>query len=94
MNEAYDDSGATYDFYKTLFNRNSLDDAGMTLVSSVHLGRQLQQRLLERRADGVRRRRRPVFIRFTKSLDVVGHELTHGVVSHTCNLEYRTSPAR
>ena len=26
VNEAYDDSGATYDFYKKLFNRNSLDD--------------------------------------------------------------------
>ena len=30
-----------------------------------------------------------IFIRFTRSLDVVGHELTHGVVSHTSNLEYR-----
>jgi Zn-dependent metalloprotease len=29
-----------------------------------------------------------VFLRFTKSLDVVGHELTHGVISHTSNLEY------
>ena len=29
------------------------------------------------------------FIRFTKSLDVVGHELTHGVVSHECNLVYQ-----
>ena len=38
VNEAYDYSGATYDFYKKLFNRNSLDDNGMTLISSVHLG--------------------------------------------------------
>jgi Zn-dependent metalloprotease len=30
-----------------------------------------------------------LFIRFTKSIDVVGHELTHGVVTHTCNLEYQ-----
>ena len=30
-----------------------------------------------------------IFTRFSKSLDVVGHELTHGVVSHTSNLGYR-----
>ena len=39
VNEAYNYSGATYDFYKKVFNRNSLDDRGMSLVSSVHMGR-------------------------------------------------------
>jgi Zn-dependent metalloprotease len=29
-----------------------------------------------------------VFSRFTASIDVVGHELTHGVVQHTSGLEY------
>jgi Zn-dependent metalloprotease len=33
-----------------------------------------------------------IFIRFTKSVDVVGHELTHGVISHTCNLVYSNEP--
>lgn len=33
-----------------------------------------------------------IFIRFTKSLDVVAHELTHGVISHTCDLEYKNEP--
>jgi Zn-dependent metalloprotease len=33
-----------------------------------------------------------VFRRFTRSLNVVGHELTHGVVTHTCNLEYQDEP--
>ena len=88
VNEAYDYSGATYDFYKTLFNRNSLDDRGMSLISSVHLGRNYNnafwngEQMAYGDGDGV------VFIRFTKSLDVVGHELTHGVVSNTCNLDY------
>jgi Zn-dependent metalloprotease len=89
VNEAYDYSGATYDFYKKLFNRNSLDDRGMTLVSSVHLGRKYNnafwngEQMAYGDGDGV------IFVRFTKSLDVVGHELTHGVATHTCNLEYR-----
>jgi Zn-dependent metalloprotease len=89
VNEAYDYAGATYDFYNKLFNRNSLDDKGMTLISSVHLGQNYNnafwngEQMAYGDGDG------SVFIRFTKSLDVVGHELTHGVVSHTSNLEYR-----
>ena len=89
VNEAYDYSGATYDFYKKLFNRNSLDDNGMTLISSVHLGTKYNnafwngEQMAYGDGDDV------IFIRFTRSLDVVGHELTHGVVSHTSNLEYR-----
>ena len=89
VNEAYDYSGATYDFYKKIFDRNSLDDRGMTLISSVHLGRNYNnafwngEQMAYGDGDGV------IFVRFTRSLDVVGHELTHGVVSHTSNLEYR-----
>jgi len=88
VNEAYDYAGTTYDFYKTLFNRNSLDDRGMSLISSVHLGKKYNnafwngEQMAYGDGDGV------VFIRFTKSLDVVGHELTHGVVSNTSNLDY------
>ena len=89
VNEAYDHSGTTYDFYKAVLGRNSLDDGGMTLISSVHLGRAYNNafwngtQMAYGDGDGV------IFIRFTKSLDVVGHELTHGVVSHTAALEYR-----
>ena len=89
VNEAYDHSGATYDFYKEVFNRNSLDDRGMSLISSVHLLRKLNnafwngEQMVYGDGDG------RAFIRFTKSLDVVGHELSHGVVTHTCNLAYQ-----
>lgn len=89
VNEAFNYSGNTYDFYKKIFNRNSLDDKGMTLISSVHLGKDYNnafwngEQMAYGDGDGI------IFIRFTKSLDVVGHELTHGVVSHTSNLEYR-----
>jgi Zn-dependent metalloprotease len=39
INEACDYAGATYDFYKKIFDRNSLDDRGTTLASSVHVGK-------------------------------------------------------
>lgn len=89
VNEAYNHSGTTYDFYSKIFDRNSLDGNGMALISSVHLGRNLNNAFWtgEQMAYGDGDGR--IFIRFTKSLDVVGHELTHGVVTHTSNLEYR-----
>ena len=97
VNQAYDYSGHTYDFYDQLFGRNSLDNNGMTLISSVHVGEVDEHGALvpmnnafwngEQMAygdgDGV------IFRNFTGSLDVVGHELTHGVESFTSNLEYR-----
>jgi Zn-dependent metalloprotease len=97
VNEAYDHSGATFDFFHELFGRNSLDDAGMSLISSVHVG-EVDDRgryvpmdnaywdgsqMAYGDGDGV------VFTRFTKSLDVVGHELAHGVQAFTSNLLYR-----
>ncbi len=97
VNEAYDFSGDTYDFYSKIFDRNSLDDNGMTLKSSVHVAEVGPDGTLhamnnafwngEQMAYGDGDGK--VFERFTKSLDVVGHELTHGVVSFTSNLTYR-----
>jgi len=96
VNEAYDGAGATYDFYDQVFQRNSLDDRGMNLVSSVHVaepdyggsyvamdnafwnGEQMAY------GDGDE----VLFHRFTLSLDVIAHELTHGVSSFTSNLTY------
>jgi Zn-dependent metalloprotease len=89
VNEAFDHSGTTFDFYLKRFSRNSLDGKGMALVSSVHVGRQLNnafwngQQMAYGDGDG------SIFTRFTRSLDVVAHELTHGVVAHECNLEYQ-----
>lgn len=92
VNEAYNNAGSTYNFYRKVFNRNSLDDRGMSLISSVHLGQRLNNAFWTGEqmcyGDGDGR----IFIRFTKSLDVVGHELTHGVISHTCNLVYANEP--
>jgi Zn-dependent metalloprotease len=97
VNEAYDHSGDTYDFFHDLFGRNSLDDAGMTLISSVHVaevdGAGKFQPMSNAFWDGAQMAYGDgdgeVFTRFTASLDVVAHELTHGVQSYTSNLAYR-----
>jgi Zn-dependent metalloprotease len=87
--EAYDYSGVVYDFYKEKFQRNSLDDRGMSLISSVHLGRNHNNAFFDGKQMAYGDGDGQIFIRFTKALDVVAHELTHGVVSFTSNLDYQ-----
>ena len=38
VDDAYDGAGATYDFYRTVFERDSIDGRGLEIVSSVHYG--------------------------------------------------------
>jgi Zn-dependent metalloprotease len=92
VNEAYDGSGATYDFYWKVFGRNSIDGRGMRLNSTVHYGENYDnafwngQQMVYGDGDG------QIFRPFTKSLDVIGHELSHGVTQHEANLAYRDQP--
>jgi Zn-dependent metalloprotease len=88
VNEAYDGSGTTWQFYETLFGRNSVDGHGLPLVSTVHYDHQYNNAFWNGNqmiyGDGDAK----VFDRFTKCLDVIGHELTHGVTQYTANLAY------
>lgn len=92
VDEAYDHSGITYDFYDQILNRNSLDNKGMTIVSSVNYGEEENNaywdghQMVYGNGDG------KLFIRFTKSIEVVAHELTHGVVQFESNLVYENQP--
>lgn len=92
VNEAYDGFGATYDLYLGEYGRNSIDDQGMVMVGTVHHDRDYNNafwdgtQMVFGDGDGID------FIRFTKSLDVIGHELTHGVVQYTSNLIYQFQP--
>jgi Zn-dependent metalloprotease len=92
VNEAYDGSGATYDLYFTEFGRNSIDERGMRLDSTVHYGRKYDnafwngQQMVYGDGDG------ELFNRFTIAIDVIGHELTHGVTEYEAGLEYQDQP--
>ncbi|MDN5768875.1 MAG: M4 family metallopeptidase [Humibacillus sp.] len=86
--EAYDGLGATWTLYSLEYDRDSLDGKGMPLLATVHYGRNYDNafwdgsQMVFGDGDGV------IFERFTKSLDVIGHELTHGVTEHTAGLMY------
>ncbi len=92
VNEAYSGSGTVYDFFKRIYNRNSINDAGLQLDSTVHYDKNYDnafwdgQQMVYGDGDGV------IFQRFTKSLDVIGHELTHGVTQYEAGLEYMNQP--
>ena len=88
IKEAYDYSGDTYDFYETVFNRNSVDDHGLPLKSTIHYDKNYDnafwngQQMIYGDGDG------KYFNRFTICLDVIGHELTHGVTQNEAQLVY------
>lgn len=92
VNEAYNGSGATYDFFKKIYDRNSIDGFGLRLDSTVHYDRDFDNafwdgtQMVYGDGDGV------IFQRFTKSLDVIGHELTHGVTQYEAGLVYKNQP--
>ncbi|MBP3977161.1 M4 family metallopeptidase [Microbacterium sp. BLY] len=92
VNEAFDGLGATFEMLLSAFGRNSLDDAGAPLDATVHYGVDYDnafwdgERMVFGDGDG------EVFQHFTGSLTVIGHELAHGVVQHTANLEYQGQP--
>ncbi len=89
VNEAYDGAGITYDLFNKVFERNSIDDRGMRLDSTVHYGRDYDnafwngQQMVYGDGDG------ELFNRFTIAIDVIGHELTHGVTQFEAGLEYQ-----
>jgi Zn-dependent metalloprotease len=88
VDEAYDGAGATYDCYFDVYHRRSIDDRGMRLESTVHYGRAFNNAFWDGRqmvyGDGDGR----IFQRFTRCVDVIAHELAHGVTAHTANLAY------
>ena len=89
VDEAYDGSGATYDFFFRVFARSSIDGRGMRLDSTVHYGVDYDNAFWNGRqmvyGDGDGR----IFRRFTKAIDVIAHELTHGITQHEAALAYR-----
>ncbi|MDB5073473.1 MAG: Peptidase [Candidatus Eremiobacteraeota bacterium] len=88
VDRAYDAFGTTYAFFRDVFGRNSLDGRGMHLIGSVHYRERFDNaswdgaeiRLGD--GDGV------VFRSFTQCLELVAHELVHGVVQAEGGLEY------
>ncbi|MEU8583809.1 M4 family metallopeptidase [Streptomyces abikoensis] len=88
VNRAHAGLGATFDLYLKVYGRHSIDGAGLPLNATVHYGENYDnafwdgEQMVFGDGDG------DLFLDFTLPVDVIGHELTHGVTQHTANLEY------
>ncbi|MEU7167563.1 M4 family metallopeptidase [Streptomyces morookaense] len=83
-------AGKVYDYYRTVHGRNSLDGRGMTINSLVGVSN-YGMPYVNAFWDGTKMvygngdsEYRPL----SAGLDVVGHEMTHGVVENSANLVY------
>ena len=96
IDEACKYTGDVHNFYRKVFNRNSIDGVGLALKSSVRFRENMQtpynnafwvdNQMAYGDGDGI------VFRRFTSSLDIIAHELTHGVIEYSANLKYEKEP--
>ena len=81
-------TGKVAEFYQKNFSRNSIDNEGLDLVSSIHYMQDYDnafwngQQMVYGDGDGT------VFTELWKSPDVIGHELTHGVTQYESGLVY------
>lgn len=95
VDEAYDGAGTTYDLYWNIYQRNSIDNQGMELLSSVHYLKNYDnafwngQQMVYGDGDADLPADQQLFNRFTIAIDVIGHELTHGVTQYEANLDYQ-----
>lgn len=79
---------ATWRLYYDLFGRNSVDNLGMTIQQYIHYDKKYDnafwdgRRMIYGDGDG------KIFGTFTGDIDIIGHELTHGVTQYEINLDY------
>jgi Zn-dependent metalloprotease len=98
VNEAYDGSGSTYDLYKDIYGRDSIDDKGLRLDSTVHYQTGYDNafwngvQMVYGDGDEDLPPADRLFNRFTIAIDIIGHELTHGVTQYEAGLVYYDQP--
>ncbi|MCG7407871.1 M4 family metallopeptidase [Paenibacillus sp. ACRRX] len=86
--DAHAYASKVYDYYFNKFGRNSLDGNGFLIKSTVHYGYNYSNAFWNGvqivYGDG----NSTTYYPFSADLDVVGHELTHGLTEFTANLNY------
>lgn len=92
---AHYNAGEAYEYFRTTFGRNSINGRGGTIVSIINVTDEDSTSLENAFWSGSAMfygnggdALRPL----ARSLDVAGHEMSHGVVQTTANLEYLSQP--
>jgi len=98
VDEAYDGSGETFNLFHEVYQRNSIDDQGLHLKSTVHYGQGYDNAFWNGKqmsygdGDEDLPEDERIFNRFTTAIDIIAHELTHGVVQYEAGLIYQDQP--
>jgi Zn-dependent metalloprotease len=94
IDEAHDGAGSTYDLFHEIYERDSIDNNGMRIESTAHYQRGYDNAFWNGKqmvyGDGDEDLPEPerLFSRFTIAIDIIGHELTHGVTQYEARLVY------
>lgn len=88
VNEAYEGAGSVFKLYHDIYGRNSLDNNGMELVSTVHHRRNYGNAFWNGSQMSYGDGDNILFKKLTE-LSIIGHEFSHGVVQFSGGLAYR-----
>ena len=84
-----------YDYFYTVHGRKGINGAGGNMISVVHVTEEDGEPMANAYWNGVYMAYGDggdVFEPLSGSLDVAAHEMAHGIIEHTANLEYRFQP--
>lgn len=79
----------TYDYFLNVHGRNSIDNAGWALVSYVHYGVNYANAFWDGAVMTYGDGDGGTFDAPLTTIDITGHEITHGLTTFTANLEYQ-----
>lgn len=85
-------SEKTYDYFRNKHNRNSFNNAGGVMRNQVHYGTNFLNAYYSWGSDMVRYGDGNGIIGPVVTLDIVGHEWTHGVTRYSAGLDYDDEP--
>ncbi|MBP1969963.1 Zn-dependent metalloprotease [Virgibacillus natechei] len=87
--DAHYNSEKVYDYFLNEHDRNSLDDEGMAIISYVNYGTDFNNAFWNGRHMTYGNGDGDYMVPLSAGLDVAAHEMAHGVITNTANLEYR-----
>lgn len=88
VNQSYEYTGEILKYFKEVLGRNSMDNQGMDLVVNVHFGEKYTNAFWDGDDISLGDGDGKIFLNFSKSLDVIAHEISHGLTQYTANFKY------
>lgn len=88
VDDTYDFAGQTRSFYQDVFHRNSIDDNGMKMMSTVNYGQNYENAFWNGTQMTYGRPSDASPFKTFVLLDVAGHEVTHGVTEKVAGMIY------